>query len=138
MKMNKIIVILFALVSLLHADSFEKQGSMVYDSKTELSWERNPSSKKMNWQEAVQHCKSLELRLPNLYELKSLVDYAKYDPAIRTDLIDIKTDDYYWTSSEDVNPSNKKKSAWLVHFNNGNDRWYNKTDTNYVLCVSGQ
>jgi len=138
MKMNKMIAILLMLVSLLHADSFEKKGSMVYDSKTKLSWERSPSSKKMNWQEAVQHCKSLELRLPNLYELKSLVDYAKYDPAIRTDLIDIKTDDYYWTSSEDVNPLNKKKSAWLVYFHDGNDGWGYKADTYYVLCVSGQ
>ena len=137
MKMNKIVVVTLMFITLLNADSFEKKGSMVYDSKTELSWERNPSSKKMNWEKAIQHCKSLELRLPNLYELKSLVDYTKYEPAIRTDLINIKTDDWYWTSSSYVGESSKP-SAWGVYFGNGSDSWGNKTGTDYVLCVSGQ
>jgi len=137
MKMNKIVVATLMFITLLNADSFEKKGSMVYDSKTKLSWERNPSSKKMNWQEAVQHCKSLELRLPNLYELKSLVDHTKYEPAIRTDLINIKTDGWYWTSSSYVGESSKP-SAWLVSFGNGNVNWIRKTNTYYVLCVSGQ
>jgi len=137
MKMNKMIVVNLMLMSLLHAGGFEKKGSMVYDSKTELSWELNPSSEKMNWHEAVKHCENLELRLPNLYELKSLVDYTKYDPAIGTNLINIKTDDYYWTSSSYVGKSDNP-SAWLVYFDDGDDNWYYKTGTSYVLCVSGQ
>ena len=116
-------------------NTFEKKGSMVYDHETKLSWESNPSSNKMKWTEAKAYCRSLELRLPNLYELKSLVDYKKYDPAIRTNLISIKTDDSYWTSSVYKNDSS---NAWHVRFRNGLDSWHSKILTYYVLCVSGQ
>jgi len=136
--MKKLILLGLLLGNGLYAEVFEQKGSMIYDAKTELSWEANPSSQLMNWEDAKKHCEDLELRLPNLYELKSLVDYKKYNPAIRTSLIHIKTDNYYWSSSEDIDPSNKKKSAWDVDFKDGDDHWYLKTSTNYVLCVSGQ
>jgi len=136
--MKKLILLGLLLGSGLYAEDFEQRGSMIYDAKTELSWEANPSSQLMNWKDAKKHCEDLELRLPNLYELKSLVDYKKYNPAIRTSLIHIKTDNYYWSSSEDVDPSNKKKSAWSVYFGNGVGHWYLTTRTFYVLCVSGQ
>ena len=136
--MKKLILLGLLLGNGLYAEDFEQRGSMIYDAKTELSWEANPSSQLMNWEDAKKHCEDLELRLPNLYELKSLVDYKKYNPAIRTSLIHIKTDNYYWSSSEDVDPSNKKKSTWSVGFLNGNDLWSSTTFTHYVLCVSGQ
>ena len=131
----KIVLVAVVLLTLLSADGFEVHGSLIYDSKTELSWEAKPSSTKMKWKEAVEYCERLELRLPNLYELKSLVDYKKYNPAIRTNLIDIRTDDYYWSSSVYTNDSSR---AWRVYFYYGNDYWGNKTRTHYVLCVSGQ
>ena len=134
--MKKLILLGLILGSLLYADGFEKHGSMVYDSKTELFWQKKPSTKKMQWQEAKTHCEDLELRLPNLYELKSLVDYGKYNPAIRTSLIDIKTDDWYWSSS--YKGKSDLSSVWSVHFDYGSDSWNVHTFTYYVLCVSGQ
>ena len=131
------IVVGLMVVGLVNASEFKIKGSMIYDEKTELSWQKKPSSKKMTWLDAKNYCESMELRMPNLYELKSLVDYAKYNPAIRTDLIDIETDDYYWTSSPYVGKSDNP-SAWLVYFYSGDDYWSNKTYTLYVLCVSGQ
>ena len=133
--MKKIVMLMWLSVGLICAEDFEVRGSMVYDAKTELLWQKRPSTKKMKWQEAKAYCKSLELRLPNLYELKSLVDYAEYNPAIRTKLIEVKTDDWYWSSSEYKGDSS---SAWAVYFGNGYDGWSNKTRTYYVLCVSGQ
>lgn len=42
------------------------------------------------------------------------------------------TSSNYWSST--TNASNAT-NAWNVNFNNGNDNWNNKTDTNYVRCV---
>ena len=135
--MKKLIILALIAGNLLYAEDFEEDGSLIYDSKTELSWQKKPSTKKMQWQEAKTHCEDLELRLPNLYELKSLVDYGKYNPAIRTSLIDIKTDDWYWSSSIYKGKSDSS-SAWNVHFENGHGYSYFQTSTNYVLCVRGQ
>jgi hypothetical protein len=138
MKLKNIILIGLIVPNILWADRFTKNGEIVYDSKTELYWQSQPSSKKFDWSGAIEHCSNLtyggksDWRLPNLYELKSLVDYKKYNPAIATTLIDIKTYDWYWSSSKDVSDS---ASSWLVNFKNGGGNWYNKSDKNYALCV---
>jgi len=126
----------FVLSSMLQADRFEKRGDEVYDSDTKLAWQRVPSSNQYKWQQAIKYCQSMgnRWRLPNLYELKSLVDYSRYNPAISTDLIEIKTDDSYWTSSVYKNSSS---SAWIVSFRSGNDFWYDKSFKDYALCVRG-
>ena len=133
--MKKAIIFICLCIGILFAGDFEVKGSMVYDEETKLLWQKNPSNKKMTWSEAKDYCESLELRLPNLYELKSLVDYTKYNPAIRTNLINIKTDDWYWSASEYKGNSS---GAWFVDFNYGNDNWDRKKSSYYVLCVSGQ
>jgi len=135
--LKKLIILALIAGNLLYAEDFEEDGSLIYDSKTELSWQKKPSTKKMQWQEAKNYCEDLELRLPNLYELKSLVDYGKYNPAIRTSLIDIQTDDWYWSSSIYKGKSDSS-SAWGVNFKNGFDFWGSQTNTYSVLCVSGQ
>ncbi len=40
--------------------------------------------------------------------------------------------DDYWSSTTDASNTS---DAWLVNFNNGNDNWNNKSNTNYVRCV---
>ena len=132
--MKKSIIFICLLLGVVYAGDFEVRGSMVYDKETKLLWQKNPSTKQMTWREAKEYCESLELRLPNLYELKSLVDYNKYNPAIRTNLINIKSG-YYWSASEYKGNSS---DAWDVNFNVGNDRLVNRKGRNYVLCVSGQ
>jgi len=134
--MEKAIIFICLCIGMLFAGDFEVKGSMVYDEETKLLWQKNPSNKKMTWSEAKDYCESLELRLPNLYELKSLVDYTKYNPAIRTDLINIKTDDWYWSASEF---KGVYSYVWVVDFfHGGEDDWGNKKSSYYVLCVSGQ
>lgn len=132
--MKKIIFVSVILTLLLNANDFTKQGALVYDAKTGLKWETNPSSKKFSWSEAKRYCQDKSMRLPNIDELKSLVDYSKYNPAIRTNLIHIKTDDYYWSSSEVVSNSS---NVWDVRFKYGDDYWNDKTDKYYALCVRG-
>ncbi|HHH37679.1 MAG TPA: DUF1566 domain-containing protein [Epsilonproteobacteria bacterium] len=127
--------------TLLSADRFAQSGEVVRDGHTGLSWQSTPADKKFSWSGAQEHCDVLnyggysDWRLPNLYELKSLVDYDKYNPALATTRIQIKTDDYYWSSSKDVSDSS---GAWGVYFKNGGGIWGNKANENYVLCVRGQ
>ena len=68
-------------------------------------------------------------RLPTIQELKTLVNYNKYDPAC--DLEDT-TPNLYWSNSLSVSDS---KCAWGVHFSNGGDYWSNKSNSYLVRCV---
>jgi len=125
----------------LYGERFSINGDMVYDAKTKLYWQKAPSGEKFNFSDAIAYCEGLECgsqsdwRTPNLYELKSLVDYSQYKPAIATSLIAIKTDDWYWSSSKDVSDDT---GAWVVNFSNGNDFWDDQSNTNYALCVRGE
>ena len=138
MKIKNLLLIGLIVPNIVWAERFTQNGSIVYDSKTELSWQSQPSTNQFNWNSAKNHCTNLsyggksDWRLPNIDELKSLVDYNKYKPAMATNFIDIKTDDYYWSSSKYANDSSQ---AWDVDFNGGNDRWYDKSLTYYALCV---
>ncbi len=38
----------------------------------------------------------------------------------------------YWSSTTNASDTS---NAWNVNFNNGNDNWNDKTNTNYVRCV---
>ena len=138
MKVKNLILIGLIVPNILLADRFSIDGKIVYDRKTELYWQSRPSSKSFNWSGAKSYCSNLtyggksDWRLPNMDELKSLVDYNRYKPAIATNFIDIKTDDYYWSSSKYANDSSQ---AWNVYFDGGGDNWGNKSDTYSALCV---
>ena len=119
------------------AERFNKNKDLVYDRKTELTWQSNPSSQKFNWSDAQNYCNNLnygghnDWRLPNIYELKSLVDYTK-NPAIATTLININNTNYYWSSSKNINNSS---GAWGVGFKYGSDDWSNESLKGLALCV---
>jgi Protein of unknown function (DUF1566). len=62
----------------------------VTDETTNLTWQQITDKNIMNWNEAIDYCRKLNIgnytnwRLPTIHELKSLVNYSKYDPAIDT------------------------------------------------------
>lgn len=68
-------------------------------------------------------------RLPTIQELKSIVDYTKYNPA--TNLKDIKSS-HYWSSTSCAIDSS---SAWDVGFYYGGDYEGYKGGSRYVRCV---
>lgn len=112
-------------------------GRTIIDQGTGLEWQKSDDNTLRNWQEGLAYCEALSLdsktdwRLPNIRELKSIVDVSRYypviDPAFSCQLSP------YWSASSVANyPST---SAWVVHFGVGDDNWYDKSSNYYVRCV---
>ncbi|MBU1137766.1 MAG: DUF1566 domain-containing protein [Proteobacteria bacterium] len=110
----------------------------VIDHGTGLEWQKTDSSTMHTWQNALAYCEDLSLddktdwRLPNIRELKSLVDYSRYYPAIDPS-IPCKSSSY-WSSTTAV-ATDSHSSAWIVFFGNGDDVWKLTTGKAYVRCV---
>ena len=126
-------------LSFLKAE-FLKNGDIVKDSVSKLEWQDNAVGSAMAWEDAITHCEELNLgghsdwRLPNVNELKSIVDRSKYSPAIVNGFENTDSG-YYWSST--TNDYNKS-DAWIVDFSVGYVVYYDgiKEDLyNYVRCV---
>lgn len=111
----------------------------IVDSSTSLMWQDGRIIF-MIWREAKNYCENLVItgyrdwRLPNYYELLSIVDYSKYNPATSIQF----ANDFsrgYWTSSEYAADSSK---AWKVNFKDGYVYDNAKSNSNYVRCVRGR
>jgi len=115
----------------------------VYDASTGLRWQDSPDAKtvKKDWAGAKSYCENLTLdgysdwRLPSYPELLTLVDYTKYNPAIKTGFKNTATDDFYWSASPYVYNGSY---AWIVNFSNGHTFNTSKTGKVSVRCVRGR
>ena len=132
----KIILLIMIGLSLLHAD-FTKTGDIVKDSVSHLEWQDDAVGPIMLWESAITHCEALSLgghsdwRVPNLNELKSIVDRSKVNPAI-VNGFDNTSSNYYWSSTT---YENNKRNAWIVYFYYGKVDYNPKNDEYYVRCV---
>lgn len=104
-----------------------------------LMWQDDTSAEttRKKWQGAIAHCQNLSLaghsdwRLPNIDELLSITDDTKYDPAIRSEFINVASD-FYWSSSPYVS---RPSLAWYVDFKEGGDVWGKESFAYLVRCV---
>ena len=115
-------------------------GTVVTDNLTGLMWTQDgngpgpvsclSSGATMTWQEALDHVACLntnsylghsDWRLPNVNELKSLVNYGETDNAAwlnnASQGFSNVQSDYYWSSTTLTPPSNS--NAWIVNMPNG-------------------
>ena len=122
----------------------------VTDSGTGLMWQKETadingddvynSSDEVTWKNAISYCEGLVLggyndwRLPDIQELRSLVDYSRSSPAIDTSVFQC-FEPTYWTSTTTVGigPS----FAWNITFLHGEDGASRKEYPGYVRCVRG-
>jgi len=134
--MKKTLFTLMAIVTLASAE-FTKSGNIVTDSVTSLQWQDDAIDSNTTWQGAIDRCEALSLggytdwRLPNVNELKSIVDRTKSTPAIVSGFTNTSSSSY-WSSTTSVDDS---YDAWYVHFSNGYVGSNVKDYGYYVRCV---
>ena len=126
----------FALT--LNADFIRDEAQkVVNDTKTGLMWQDDTVRSNMNWADAISTCKDLTLggysdwRLPNIEELKSIVDKHKAKLALPS-AFSSSASSGYWSSSTDAGNTS---FAYGVFFTDGGNFSFVKTEKGYVRCV---
>jgi hypothetical protein len=119
----------------------------IMDTLTGLIWTRNGNlaGGQKTWQEALDfadtqneipsRCGRTDWRLPNLFEMMSLINYGQLSTAAwlnnAAQGFSSVQSSYYWTSS------NYEANAWTVYMGSGFSSHNGKTSTSYVWPVSG-
>jgi hypothetical protein len=111
----------------------------ITDNVTGLIWQKLDDDIMRSQQDAIAYCENLPLadysdwRLPDEYELQSIVDYGRYDPAIEPSYFPGTSGSRYWSSSP-----YEADYGWCVNFSDGYVYWDWMTNAHYVRCVRGE
>ncbi|MEA2020064.1 MAG: DUF1566 domain-containing protein [Campylobacterota bacterium] len=114
---------------------------IVLDKNTNLVWQDDIHTTTYTWENAISYCENLDLagytnwKLPNINELKTIVDDTIYSPSIYSEFKNTVSSDY-WSSTTNASITSH---AWTVYINVGATYYDDKTYFKYVRCVrSGQ
>ena len=113
----------------------------VTDNNTFLMWQQEDDDVPRSWSSAVGYCTSLSLaghsdwRLPEHYELKDIVNYGNYNPAIDETYFPNTDSSNYWSYTADAYAA--YGFAWDVDFDDGTVHHGIRMDGHYVRCVRG-
>lgn len=115
----------------------------ITDNRTQLVWQKNPSTTTMTWEQALTYSEDLSLsnatdwRLPNIKELQSLNDESISNPSVNVTYFPTIGVKNYWSSTT-LKPNNANpSSAWYFSTQFGITTYDLKANSNYVLCVRG-
>ncbi|MCI5125084.1 MAG: DUF1566 domain-containing protein [Candidatus Electrothrix sp. AR5] len=135
---------------------FTDNGNTVTDQTTGLTWRQQfedtnsdgvistPATSfdhdAVTWQEALAWCEQLtadgksDWRVPNIRELRSIIDRSKNEPSIYSELIDEVGPYFTWSSTTQ---KASKDKAWGVNSWYGESWAHAKTGEQFVRCVRG-
>ena len=136
----------------LSTEDFEDNNDdTITDKTTGLMWTKDTAdingddlvtdADTVNWNGALQYCEDLDFagysdwRLPNIKELRSIVDYSSSssnNPAVNLSFFPDIEKKAYWSST---GLAENQNSSWNITFHNGDDRDSRKTFPSYVLAV---
>ena len=112
----------------------------VTDTVAGLMWQQVTEGATLTWETAITRCETTTLggyddwRLPNLRELRSIVDYGRYNPAINGDYFPDTLSSDYWSSTTNAYFTDY---ALYVSFGYGRDNFLHKSNSYYVRAVRG-
>jgi hypothetical protein len=143
-----------SIVATAPASRFTDNGNgTVTDQATGLQWKRcsegqtwsdrscTGTASTPTWQQALQRADTAsyagrdDWRLPNINELKSIVEEACYDPTIDLAVFPATPSSGYWSSSPYADHT--YPSAWSLSFNYGNDEYGYNGNAFQVRLVRG-
>lgn len=134
----KVIFLMMIGISLLSAElTRDPVTGIVSDSATGLAWLDNNISTTMTWENAIGSCENLtfggksDWRLPNINELKSIIDRTKISPAIKDGFENTKIWNYWSSTTKEEH----KQYAWYVYNIPGYAAYQLKSKSAYVRCV---
>jgi hypothetical protein len=148
--LNRFVIFLLFIPTLVIATSMialatysaylvDNNNGTIHDLVTGLIWQKSEGDS-MRWDDAISYCDELRLtekkdwRLPNINELRSLVDGSLFNPALdRVKFPEVRAS-LYWSST--TSPS-RNEFAWFVSFMLGNANSYKKNQSYFVRCVRG-
>ncbi|MCK5807704.1 DUF1566 domain-containing protein [bacterium] len=113
--------------------------TIVTDLKSNLVWAQSFISLK-TWKGALSYCEDLvsagksDWRLPDVNELKSIIDYKSTNIVIDEEAFPSTPSGYFWASTTGRYILNQ---AWGVSFYNGSVHSNNKSHKYFVRCVRG-
>jgi len=132
------ILLIMIWSALLHAElTRDATTGIVSDSATGLQWQDDEVGDEATWEDAIDRCETLTLggyndwRLPNINELKSIIDRSKVDPAIKDGFENVSSCNYWSSTTSDE----YRHGAWRVVFSDGRVYFYDKDSNYYVRCV---
>lgn len=114
----------------------DNEDGTITDPRTGLTWEQAGSPKPYQQAAAIQYCTDLRLaghtdwRLPELYELFSIIDHSRTNPAINPIFKAVAND--YWSATTFATFPD---GAWFVNFFSGYVYFDNKGFVLYVRAV---
>ncbi len=110
----------------------------IIDNTTSLMWQQQDDDTARNWSAGLAYCDNLDLggyqdwRLPDVKELRSVVDSTRYLPSIDQAYLPGTNSSEYWSSSTYEISADR---AWYVMFSTGGVYNAEKTNTAFVRCV---
>lgn len=107
----------------------------VKDNFLGIDWAPSLLEKELPWNESMEYAKKFG-RLPSDFELSTLVDRSKYNPAVidAAKVLELKPS-WYWS---DVTTAWSSASAWYMYFYYGSVSHFVKAYSCYVRPVRSQ
>jgi hypothetical protein len=117
---------------------FERDGDFIKDLTNGLMWSDQTSENRVNWKNAIEHCKKCQKggysdwRLPTIEELFSITDQRKTsNPFVNKMFKNVKSD-WYWSHSISKTHSS---GSWVLGFYYGSVYWDDQTNSYFAVCV---
>ncbi len=143
----KILIITILIVNILQSDFIRIESGLVIDTSKGLIWQDKVINSINSWEDTIDstnfdscHKSTLagytDWRLPNINELKTLIDYTKHAPAFDISIFTEteRLEDHIFFLSSTTFHIDKTK-VWSIDFYNGSIIPRNKVDTAFYRCV---